>query len=426
MILTFIILGTVIAFKTPAYEGPDEPGHVENIEALVNGHWYGMSSTCRTAHLSMDPLLSCQGDEAQEAPLYYLLMAGWQKIVAVPTHPALKGELSPAIYLGSPVEAFVHHSAADHQFLLWLRLPNVALGGLTILLAYFAVRLVTQDPWTPVVAAALVAFLPHFVFLSSTVTNDNLVALLGAVLTYFALRWTKSPSGWTMAGIGLASGLLLTTKISTLPIVLVIITLAWMSGAWDQRVKNAAIGLGAALLASAPYFLQNIVRYGDPLARATTSSYLAKIGGLGVLPGMPYVVHDPLKLIVVQVPQRIVETFWYSSGWGQFHWSWPLGLVITLVFICALAGLIGGRQNTRVLVTLAVIAAASLLSVWLLAFQTNSYSATYAFVGLTAFAGLFALAMERWKPPVRFVLPTAGLVGTVIAIQVDVLAVHWT
>ena len=24
----------------PAYESADEPGHVENIESLVSGHWY--------------------------------------------------------------------------------------------------------------------------------------------------------------------------------------------------------------------------------------------------------------------------------------------------------------------------------------------------------------------------------------------------
>ena len=38
IILMFIALGTLIAFKTPAYESADEPGHVQNIETLVAGH----------------------------------------------------------------------------------------------------------------------------------------------------------------------------------------------------------------------------------------------------------------------------------------------------------------------------------------------------------------------------------------------------
>ena len=63
----FVVLGIGIAVKTPAYESSDEPGHVQNIEALVSGHWYGMSSTCQP--LLTNPQLSCSGDEAQQGPL---------------------------------------------------------------------------------------------------------------------------------------------------------------------------------------------------------------------------------------------------------------------------------------------------------------------------------------------------------------------
>ena len=61
---------------------------------------------------------------------------------------------------GPPAQhgVFTHHSAADLRFLLWLRLPNVLMGALTVLFVFFAVRLVTADPWTPVVGAAIVAF----------------------------------------------------------------------------------------------------------------------------------------------------------------------------------------------------------------------------------------------------------------------------
>ena len=88
------------------------------------------------------------------------------------------------------------------MFLLWLRLPNVILGVLTVMFAYLSVRLITKDPWTPVVAASLVAFLPRFVFLSSFVTNDNLVDLLGAVLVFLSLRYAKAPSFWRMTWVG--------------------------------------------------------------------------------------------------------------------------------------------------------------------------------------------------------------------------------
>ena len=49
LMIIFVILGIGIAVKTPAWESSDEPGHVEDIETLVSGHWYGMSSTCQPA-----------------------------------------------------------------------------------------------------------------------------------------------------------------------------------------------------------------------------------------------------------------------------------------------------------------------------------------------------------------------------------------
>ena len=47
--------------------------------------------------------------------------------------------------------------------------------------------------WTPVVAASLMAFVPRSVFLSAYVTNDSLVNLLAAVLTYLALAVHNHP-----------------------------------------------------------------------------------------------------------------------------------------------------------------------------------------------------------------------------------------
>ena len=46
ILVVFILLSAVIALKTPAWEANDEPGHVQNIEALVSGHWYGIPSHC--------------------------------------------------------------------------------------------------------------------------------------------------------------------------------------------------------------------------------------------------------------------------------------------------------------------------------------------------------------------------------------------
>ena len=156
IILIFLALGTVIAIKVPAYESADEPDHAQNIETLASGHWYSLTPHCR---LTIRTIFTCtNGDEAQQAPLYYLVFAGWQGIVGQPVQAPFNQAI--ALPVRAHAERYAKHSAAAHRFLLWLRLPNVLLGALSVLLAYLDLRLVTADVWTPVSAASLVAFCP--------------------------------------------------------------------------------------------------------------------------------------------------------------------------------------------------------------------------------------------------------------------------
>ena len=424
VILVFVALASIIAIRTPAWESADEPDHVYNIETLASGHWYGINTHCSYVGVLTTP--SCRPREVQQAPLYYLIMAAWQKTVGLPPRPLAetnaKGFCSHSC---SHSEHFLSHSASDHRFLLWLRFPNIALGALTVFVVFAAIRRVSRDPWTPLVAAAVIAALPRFVFLSAFVTNDNLVNLLGAVLGYVALRFVMRQSAWNMVWVGLTFGLLVATKLSTLPMGLVIVFLLFLVPTWSRRLVLLAVAVGGAVLTCGWYLVQNTVRYGDPLARVATSRYLSLNGGLGTFLA-PYRVTDPLHLVFVDVPNRLVTTYWYESGWNQFTWKRPLDLAITGVVLVVLLGLFGQKIPRRVTFTLVTVAVAGLLSVWIVATQTSEYQGRYALVGCVGTAGLIALALQRWKLPVRFVLPAAGVVGTCIAIQSNVLSIHWT
>jgi len=420
VILIFVILSGAIAIRTPAYEFADEPGHVENIESLVAGHWYGINSSCRsTAHGFVD----CAGIEAHQAPLYYLLLAGWQRLAGQAGQATYHGQPNIKALSGSP-ELFLHPSAADHRFLLWLRLPNVLLGAITVLLTFYAIRLITANVWTPVLAASIVAFLPEMDFLSASVTNDNLATLLGVLLTFVALRCARRPSRLRIATVGLVFGLLVATKLSALPLGIVLIVLPVTQVGWRRRAEYLGIGAAGALVTCGWYLLQNTVRYGDPLARRASSHYLQVIGGLGTFAGLPYVINNPLKLVVVQVPQRVFTHFWFATA---AQW-WPLwiSLLFWVVLAASFAGLVGRRVPRTAPVPLVCIALAALMSVWIVAFQTESYEPRYALTGIAAIAGLAALGSERWIFPARFLLPVMGLVGTIVTIQHDVFAVHWT
>ena len=263
VLIGFVVMATVIAIKTPAYESADEPSHVRNIETLVAGHWYGMSSMCHFS-LAHKVLVDCSGTEAHQPPLYYLVLAGWQRAMGIGAHtvnpgPARLGDLGGGL--------FFHHSVSTHQFLLWLRLPNVLLGVLTIFFTFLAIRTLTSDPWTPVVGAAIVAYWPRFVFLSAFVTNDNLVDLLGAVLTYLSLRYLTSPTKWRLCLVAGTCGLLVITKLSALPVaIVVVLVLPLFRRPTPRLVWALLLGMATFIGVCGWYLVQNTVRYGDPLA----------------------------------------------------------------------------------------------------------------------------------------------------------------
>jgi hypothetical protein len=217
ILVAFVLLCLVIALKTPAGESNDESSHVQNVETLDAGHWYGM-------HLGPVRIVRSYGEnlnvgvssglEAHQAPLYYLTLAGLQRLSGIPA--------------GTPQSSNFSHPSPPDRLLLWLRIPNIGMGALTIWFTFLAARIVTKDPWSPVVAASIIGFIPRFVFLSAFVTNDNLVNLIGALLTFAALRYAVSPTGRRIALVGVLVGLLVITKLSALPLAAVVFFLAFM------------------------------------------------------------------------------------------------------------------------------------------------------------------------------------------------------
>lgn len=427
VITGFMLLASVIAFRTPAWESNDEPGHVQNIETLAAGHWYGMhiGQTYTVTYGGRRWILArtSSGTEAHQAPLYYLLQAGWQRVAGVSVRFPDPG---PVDLQHETLGLWLRHSAADHRFLLWLRLPNVVLGALTIWFTFLAARIITKDPWTPVVAASIIGFLPRFVFSSAFVTNDNLVNLLGAVLAFVSLRCFVRPTRWRMALVGAVVGLLIVTKLSALPFAIVLVPVAFGRRKWLERVQLIAVGCVTSLAVCGWYLIQNTYRYGSPLASSASERYLAKVGGLGTL-GSPYKVTDPIRFIVVNVPDRFLHVFWYGSGWSAtFRWPWPVGLALWLILALSLIGLIGRHISRGKLAVLGVLAVTGFLSVWVVAFNTATYDPRLALGAAPALACLAALGFERWKVGVRSLFPLLLFGGTIFAIQTNVLAVHWS
>ena len=84
-----------------------------------------------------------------------------------------------------------------------------------------------------------------------------------------------------MVVVGAVVGLLIMTKLSTLPMGLVFVVLAFKERKWLDRLQLIAIGCATSIVVCGWYLIQNTYRYGSPLALGTSERYLSKVMGLG-------------------------------------------------------------------------------------------------------------------------------------------------
>ncbi|MGD8804507.1 MAG: glycosyltransferase family 39 protein, partial [Chloroflexota bacterium] len=215
ILAAYLLLALASGALNPLFEAPDE-----------NWHYFTAQRIAETGRLPAveeppDPWMS---QEAAQPPLYYVL--GAALISSVDTSQAK--ELvwpNPAVQLGdasSPTNtnAFVHtateawpwqgYSLAVHL----IRAFSAVLGLGTLLAIYGSGRLVwPARPRRALLATALIAFLPQFVFLHGSVTNDTLIICLSSLTLWQLLAMWYGQISWRrLALLGVTAGLAILSK----------------------------------------------------------------------------------------------------------------------------------------------------------------------------------------------------------------------
>ncbi len=106
--------------------------------------------------------------------------------------------------------------------LLFLRLLNIPLAFATIYFVWRTLRLLTDDRLTQVLLMTVMTNTPMFTFLSSFVSYDNLANLLAAMAVYYLLAFFRTRSADLLAASLLCQLAGSLTKISLLPLALVL------------------------------------------------------------------------------------------------------------------------------------------------------------------------------------------------------------
>jgi 4-amino-4-deoxy-L-arabinose transferase-like glycosyltransferase len=340
LIFVFLILGLIYTVAIPVFESPDEPWHFNYIRYVAEGH--GLPSL-----LNND---SGAYQEVGQPPLYYL-------IAALVTAPVRADDLRALVWhnpgfgyhapgtvndnknllIHTDREAFPWHGAALAIHLV--RLVSLMFGALTVLATWSLAREVLPDSvFAALAAAALVAFTPQFVFMSSVASNDSSAAALStAALWATARTWRLGVTLRRAALTGLLIGLSSLTKTST--ILLGVFALAAIlfrpQTAVGSRRANATALTATALVVGGWWYARNGLLYADPL-------------GLSVHLNTPWARPQEISLAsVLPLLPAMYRSFWGAFGWGNVEMSPAIYYAIAAALAVSLAGWIVPQSSLR-------------------------------------------------------------------------------
>ncbi len=286
----FCLLGLVYSVIIPLFEAPDEVWHFFFInEMATTGRMPAQPTEGQNVWLR----------ESGQPPLYHLLAAALAAPLDTGAFPGFVrfNPDHPFVTNYSQSEApnlFIHTRAEDFPWsgAVWAahlaRLLSVAFGALALVGVWLVAREIAPDaPGLALLATAVTAFNPAFIYIASVVNNDTAVAATSTWVLWLSIRLGKGKTTWkSELGLGILLGLAFLSKLSALAL-LGVVALALVLRFWNKQ-KSASIRVhlrplfvsgvtivGTAALISGWWYLRNWRLYGDPLG---WSVWLENIG----------------------------------------------------------------------------------------------------------------------------------------------------
>lgn len=318
ILITYLIVGTLYARQTPAWQSPDEPAHYNYVRQLADGRLPVMELGDYDEVYRHEVVSSRFAPPVDITPLTY---EDWQ----------------PPLYylLQTPVYLLMGGS------LIALRLVSLLLGAGVVTLAYMAARLLLpEQEWVAGGTAVLVAFTPQHLAMMASANNDALAELLIAAILVLLLRWTQPGRDrprllWVIGGL---LGLGFLTKGTVYLMAPVVATAIFWQGwrAWKSLVKNGLRVFVPAFVLGAMWWGRNLVIYGglDFLGKNRHDAVV-----IGQIRTAEWIAQYGLDDTITQFLQTTFNSFWGQFGWMAVPMpNWIYGLLLGLV-ITAVAGL---------------------------------------------------------------------------------------
>ena len=260
VLIAFVLISLTYSVIVPLGEAPDEVSHWSYVQYL-------------TMHQRLPVASGAVAGEAHQPPLYYLLgalVSFWVPDQQFETYANpdwyLGNSETPNLMLHTRRESFPYQGG----MLAWhlVRLVSVVLGAITVRATYqLAQEVFPQNQWLALIAAAFVAFLPQFTFLSAVVNNDNLVITLATLSLLVFLRSARDTRPVIFVALGVLLGLAILAKVSAFALwatIALAILFRSASLSIGKRLANVVLIFGVATAVVSPWIIYNAVAFGDP------------------------------------------------------------------------------------------------------------------------------------------------------------------
>jgi hypothetical protein len=346
--LLAIYVGLALAYRdaVPLFEAPDEPSHIHYAAFVYN-----------EGRLPRQQPLEVPG-EGMQAPLVYVVAAPLLGNAGIDIDSAAR-ELGKAMLPlyghprregGGPALAINAHdnrlfvTDGSLEPLRVLRSTSLVFGLLAVILTFAAVWRLSRDARFALLAGALVAFDPQFLFSSAYFSNDPAAAAIGAAGLWVVVRGLEDVGRARMRRHYLVGAFVIAlgvwTKSSTLPgLAAAAVTLF----AIDPRERRAVwidTGLAAALvlLLAGPYVVWAAQHRGgflgtDAVLASTVSMMHADQFG-GQLPFLANIYWD-----------AVFESYWGRFGWFNVVVPKATYLSFFALTFTGVLGWLGGRSR---------------------------------------------------------------------------------
>lgn len=418
LVAAYLALAVKYSAVVPLFESPDEVWHYEYIRWLAAGK--GLTAP-------EDVGAAPWAQEGSQPPLYYLLGAAVTFFVSDENADAvIRYNVHTAVgnadafgnknyMLHGDAEAWPWQGVALAAHLT--RLLSVMLGAGSVVLAWSIARLTLPGwPVAAVLATALLAFSPQFLFISAATNNDNLVTVLATATLYLCarlLRASTRPVWWMWAALGGVLGLAALSKLSGLllvaPVFFTLVAVARRARAWGVFWQAALLTGAAALSVAGWWYLRNWLLFGDPL--------LLSVMFAGV-PPQP----APAGLVeLLALAPGVWRSLWAVFGWFNVlaaPWLYDFYTALSLLAVVGWGvGWLRRRRYLRAHVRLTLLALSALWLAVMAAAVARWAQVSYAqgrllFPALPALTtlmagGLILLTPQRWQRVIVWTLALA-------------------